>query len=34
MTNDRLNALATLNVYFDLHPTLEDELQKLLAFGI
>ena len=34
MTNDQLNALAILNVYFDLHPILEDVLRKLLDFGI
>ena len=33
MTNDRLNALAMLNVHLDLHPTSEDVLHKLLALG-
>ena len=34
MTNDRLNALAMLNVYFDLHPTLEDVLRKFITLGL
>ena len=33
MTNDRLNALAILNVYLDLHPTAEDVLRKFIALG-
>ena len=33
MTNDRLNALAMLNIRLDLHPTLEDVLRKFIAFG-
>ena len=33
MTNDRLNAFATLNVHLDLHPTSEDALHKCMAIG-
>ena len=33
MTNDRLNAFATLNVHLDLHPTSEDALRKCMAIG-
>ena len=32
-TNDRLDALAMLNVHLDLHPTSEDVLRKFIAFG-
>ena len=31
MTNDRLNALAMLNVHLNLHPTSEDVLRKFIA---
>ena len=30
MTNDRLNALAMLNVLLDLHPTSKDVLHKFI----
>ena len=33
MTNDRLNALAMLNIRLDLHPTSEDVLRKFIALG-
>ena len=33
MTNDRLNAFATLNVHLDLHPTSEDAVRKCMAIG-
>ena len=33
VTNDRLNALAMLNVHLDLHPTSEDVLRKFIALG-
>ena len=33
MTNDRLNALAMLDVYLDLHSTAEDVLRKFIALG-
>ena len=33
MTNDRLNALAMLNIHLDLHPTSEDGLRKFIALG-
>ena len=33
MTNDRLNALAMLNFYLDLHPTAEDVLRTFIALG-
>ena len=33
MMNDRLNALAMLNVHLDLHPTSEDVLRKFIALG-
>ena len=33
MTNDRLNALAMLNVHLDLQPTSEDVLRKFIALG-
>ena len=33
MTNDRLNALAMLNVHLDLHPTSEDVLRKFIVLG-
>ena len=33
MTNDRLNALAMLNVHLDLHPTSEDVIPKFISLG-
>ena len=33
MTNDRLNALAMLNVHLNLHSTSKDVLRKFIALG-